>query len=393
MSHFCRHSFLDTVRNLGRNIVCAIAGAATALGAASVDERLAALERQVGELAGENQLLRARLAQAGDRAAPVYVRPEGREGGLTLGGLIHLHGEAGGAPDARFTGLSDRFQLRRMRVAIAGAFAEHVGFKVESDFGNAAIAGKSGSSGQLTDACVTWTRYSAVNVRVGQFKTPFGYEQLVSDAKTLFAERTLVNDRLTVGRQIGAQASGDIVPKVLCYSLGVFNGTGTNTGANDNAKFLNAGRVVATVYSGTVAGAAVRLTTAGNFFNTVDRGTFSGRRTAYGFDSQLGWGAAQVGAEWLRQEQHPLTGSALAADGWYLFGAWNFTPQWQGTLRYEEFDAGTPRVDSTTREWTYGFNYYLKGDDVKLTLNYQAGRAPAPAPSASRLLGRVQVVF
>ena len=54
----------------------------------------------------------------------------------------------------------------------------------------------------IADAFVAWTKYEAANLQLGQFKTPFGYDQLVPDAKTLFVERTLANDRLTVGRRV-----------------------------------------------------------------------------------------------------------------------------------------------------------------------------------------------
>lgn len=359
----------------------------------SVESRLAVLERQVIELASENKALRTRLGDASDKPAMVLVRPEGRETGLSLGGVMQVQGETGGAPDSRYTGINDRIQLRRMRVAFAGAFAESMVFKCEADFGNASISSRSGLSGQITDAFVGWTRFPLLNLRAGQFKTPFGYEQLVSDPKTLFIERSLSNDRLTVGRQIGAQASGGIGQSLLAYSVGVFNGCGTNVGGNDNAKFMTAGRLVATVFTGERANQAIAWTVAGNFFNTVDKGAFTGRRFGAGYDTQLSWGPGRIGAEWLRNDNHPIVGGPASAEGWNLFAAWNFDRRWQGVLRYDVYDAGTPRVDATTREWTYGFNYLLKGDDLKLSLNYQLGRPPAPAASAGRLLGRMQVVF
>lgn len=48
-------------------------------------------------------------------------------------------------------------------------------------------------------------------VRFGQFKSPFGYEQLYGDPRLPTLERTLVNDRLTFGRQIGFQVFGDTI--------------------------------------------------------------------------------------------------------------------------------------------------------------------------------------
>ncbi|MBM3852419.1 MAG: hypothetical protein FJ399_04605 [Verrucomicrobia bacterium] len=400
------HSKSSCLRNLGRlpfNFIAmlaatallpALAAAAGAAGeASSVESRLAALERQVEGLRAENSVLRERLGAGGEKNQPISVRPEGRETRISLGGLMQVQGEAGGAPDARYVGLSDRFLLRRMRVAVAGAFAEHMAFKFETDFGNASISNRAGASGQITDASITWTRYPALNLRTGQFKTPFGFEQLVSDPKTLFIERTLSNDRLTVGRQIGALACGELLGPALSYSVGAFNGSGTNNGGNDNGKYLTAGRLVSTICSASGGARAVRWTAAGNFFNTVDRGSFTGRRTGYGADSQFSWGPAQVGAEWLRNENHPVVGLPIEADGWYLYGTWLFSPRWQAVARYEAYDSNLATARTTTREWTLGFNYYLKGDDLKLALNYQLGRPPVPAPQAGRLLGRMQVTF
>jgi len=396
--------------SLGAGTAACAAPAGEAL--TTTEERFAAFERRLSELAEENRALReqaaadrALLAQLAGRSAaqtaadapavaPVpAVTFAGKEARLTVGGVAQVFGETGGAPDARYTGMGDRFQLRRLRVSFAGAFAEDVCFKVETDFGNAAIAGNTGYRGQLTDAFVAWTKFSALRLQAGQFKTPFGYEQLVSDPKTLFVERTLANDRLTVGRQIGTMASGELFGRTLTYSLGLFNGTGVNTGVNDNSKFLTAGRVAATIYDGKRGPQPVRWTVATNFFNTVDQGAFTGRRIGYGADTQLIAGPVELGGEWLRNACHPVVGLPTTANGWSAFSAWSFITPWQALLRFDHYDSNPARPNATTREWTYGVTYFLRGDDLKLSLNYVLGEPPAPAPSAGRLLGRVQVVF
>lgn len=43
--------------------------------------------------------------------------------------------------------------------------------------------------------------------------------------------------------------------------------------------------------------------------------------------------------------------------------------------------------------WTFGCNYRVKGDDLKLALNYLVAKAPGPAANAGRVLARVQVAF
>jgi phosphate-selective porin len=323
----------------------------------------------------------------------VAATAQGNENRLAVGGFVHAHFESGGAPDARFTGINNRFVLRRMRTSLSGSFTEKLDFKFDADFGNNGIAPRTGLSGQLTDAYLAWTQFPAASVRLGQFKTPFGFEQLVSDHKTLTVERGLANDRLTLGRRVGVGVFGDVAGKRLSYSAGVFNGAGTNNGANDNQKFLWVGRVVAVAFEGKLAGHAAKFTTGANGFTTIDKGTFIGRRIGTGLDAQFALGAGELQAEWLRNDQHPVTGRPTAADGWALMGKVNVTTQWQGVLRFETFESNTAAPNTTTDIWTFGVNYLLKGDDVKLSLNYLAGRPPAPAPSGGRFLSRLQVVF
>lgn len=375
-------------------------------GAAELENRFIAMERRLEELSAENAALRRavaadhmiidRLAGREDNAATERkpgVGFAGKETKLVLGGTVQVFGETGGAPDARYAGIGDRFQLRRLRVAFAGAFAESVDFKVESDFGNAAIAGATGSRGQLTDAYVAWSKYPAFKLQAGQFKTPFGYEQLVADSRTLFVERSLANDRLTVGRQIGAMVSGCPVVSGLTYAFGVFNGNGVNTGANDNAKFMTAGRVTAVLLQPKGGAWPVAWSVGSNFFNTVDKGAFTGRRTGFGFDTQVATGPAQFGFEWLRNDCHPVSGAPVDGDGWYAFSAWNLSRRWQLLLRSDTYDSNVDRPDTTSHEWTYGITYFLNGDDLKLSLNYLRGYGPGPGPGAGRLIGRLQVVF
>ena len=49
--------------------------------------------------------------------------------------------------------------------------------KVISGYLNS-LSEQTGYRAQITDAFINWNRYSFANVKIGQFKTPFGYEQL-----------------------------------------------------------------------------------------------------------------------------------------------------------------------------------------------------------------------
>jgi phosphate-selective porin len=329
-----------------------------------------------------------------DGKTPInVVKVGGAESKLALGGYVQAHYESGTAPDARWAGVSDRFFLRRARINATGAFAEFFSFKLESDFGNNSLGPKTGLAGQLTDAFIAWTKYPAASVKVGQFKSPFGYEQLLPDTKILTVERSNANDKLTQGRQIGAQLGGDLANKRVSYAVAAFNGTGTNIGSNDSQKFMWVARTSAVAFEGKASDQKIKLTTGLNYFTTVDKGTFTGHRYGTGLDTQVIVGPAEFQAEWLRNDQHPTVGKTTAAAGWSLLGALAFTKQWQGIARYETYDSNTAVGNTTTNAWTFGLNYLLHGDDLKLSLDYVTGRPPVPTPHGDRLLGRVQVVF
>jgi phosphate-selective porin OprO/OprP len=398
-----------------RSLASVLAALATTTFAVAADNPASPLEDRLARLEAQLARLEARLGEAvtADELAPTLkefadvqrslgydgktplsvVKVAGAETKLALGGFVHANFESGTAPDSRWAGISDRFLLRRARLFVTGTFAEAMSFKLESDFGNNSISAKTGLSGQLTDAFLAWTKYSAANVKVGQFKTPFGYEQIMSDTKLPTIERSLTNDRLTQGRQIGGQVGGDLFNKKISYAVAAFNGTGTNIGSNDSQKFMWVGRTSAVAYDGKLGHQKAKITAGANYFTTVDKGTFAGRRYGTGVDAQVLVGPAELTAEVLRNDLHPVTGKPTASNGWALLGALSLTKQWQALARYESFDSNTATAATTTNEWTFGVNYFLRGDDLKLSLNYISGRQPAPAPQGDRVIGRLQVMF
>lgn len=367
-----------------------------AFAAPSVEERLSELEKKVSALAAENTALKKELGYSKDGKPPTTVAPGGKETKLVLGGFIHANAEFGDVPDARWAGISNRFFLRRARLNATATFASDFLAKIEADFGANTLGASSGLRAQLTDGYLQWNKYAFSVVRVGQFKTPFGYEQLVSDMKTYTIERSLPNDRLTFGRQVGASVSGDVVEKRISYSVGAFNGTGVNTSTNDNDQMMWVGRISGLVIDGKLGDAALKWSLGTNALRTRETGTgttFNGVRKGFGVDTQLAIGPADVWAEWLRGENRTIAGVVTKADGYSLLAAYKITPKWQGVVRYENYDSNTATTNTTTKVWTTGVSYLLRGEDLKFSLNYLIGDQPDGFDDGDRLIGRVQVVF
>ena len=395
--------------------------AAAAAPAPTLEERMNALEKNLQSLQKENADLKTQLGYDG-KAPLVVVKPGGKEKSIKIGGFIQGQVETGDAPDARYTGIEDRALLRRARVNIAGTFKEDFDFKLESDFGANSLSEQTAYRAQLTDAFINWNKYEFANVKFGQFKTPFGYEQLVSDTKLTTIERSLPNDRITDGRQIGLGVGGDLFKKRMSYSVGAFNGSGVNNSFNDNESFMWAGRISGVAFEGKVADRDTRVAVGVNALTTRDKNIskagfgidstpatpaadnlFTGRRNSYGLDAQVKWWLFGLEAEYLLAHFEPsnrVPTDDFDADGWSVMATADVWPKrLQALVKFERFDpnrdldnTGSATFDSSD-VWTFGLTYFVKGDDLKFAVNYLLGNAAGARDNQGRLLARVQLVF
>ena len=189
---------------------------------------------------------------------PLFVLQRGSEIKLVLGGFIQVNFEDSDA--FAFNGnfgqsaIKDRFRLRRARVNLTGDFAEQFDFKMEGDFGQNDGTNNNRTAFSGTDIWLNWHQFPAAQIKIGQWKAPFGLDQLTPDTSLYTIERTLPTGAITPDRQIGAQLWGmpftNIWPEqkdLLTYYAGIFNGNGKNTTVNDNNNFMYVGRLESTL--------------------------------------------------------------------------------------------------------------------------------------------------
>ncbi len=125
--------------------------------------------------------------------------------------------------------------------------------------------------------------------------------------------------------------------------------------------------------------------------------TFSGRRTMWGVDAALKTKPFELQGEVLGGTLRPanaVPAREVEPLAWHALAAWNALPgRLQLALRREAFDArgapGVPDVDV----WGLGLNWFIRGDDLKLQVNWLEGDNPGTAADGGRLLTRMQVVF
>ena len=406
--------------------------AAETTGGASEAARLERLERAVSQLQKENatlkqeigELHKSRLAPsfaapdgksvAGttEEKKPVFVVPAGPEIKLVLGGFIQAQGEFGdvSAFEGRFSGvnqINDRFRLRRARINITGEYAEDFDFKLEGDFGagDGLATGRTGFSG--TDIFVNWHHFPEANVKMGQWKAPFGLEQLTPDTVLYTIERSLPTSALTPERQIGVQLWGkpltNLWPEhkeLLTYYAGVFNGNGRNTSVNDNSEFMWVGRLELMPWSGKIFGQESRFKLGADYLTSRDAagtnisqpggllvtgdGSLTafnlpnpGEREAWSVDASFHLGPFDLIGEYLQERVRPRTAaetvpafSAFTASGYYVQGSYFIVPKkLQAVAKWESLNPGQI-ADDDIRSLTFGLNYYIHGDSLKLMANY-----------------------
>jgi len=341
----------------------------------------------------------------------IFVTPRGTEFKLVLGGFIQMNLEDGAvsAFEGRFgkTALQDRFRLRRARINLTGDFAENFDFKVEGDFEQSDGTSNNRTDFSGTDIFVNWHQFPEAQIKVGQWKAPFGLEQLTPDTTLFLAERSLPTGAITPDRQVGAQLWGkpftNIWPEqkdLLTYYAGIFNGNGRNTTVNDNNNFMYVGRLELMPFKGKIFGQDSSLKLGADVLNSRDdKGTNisqslnllvnsdgslspfvlpgADERTAWGVDAWLKLGRFDLIGEYLQEKVDGRTVAGVppgfadfTTNGFYVTGAYYLIPKkLQAVIRWEQLNPGQKGNDCI-HSITCGLNYYIHGDDIKLMANY-----------------------
>jgi len=132
---------------------------------------------------------------------------------------------------------------------------------------------------------------------------------------------------------------------------------------------------------------------------TPDRDNlFTGKRRGFGADTQLHAGPFDLWLEYLGNRLEPadrFPRASFTASGWYAQASWIFAGRYQVVAKVERFDPDDKVRGDAVETQTYGFNYLIKGSDLKLGVDYLAtdlGSA-SPLPHQGKLLARMQVVF
>jgi phosphate-selective porin OprO/OprP len=452
------------LRAAGASLAAILSLAAQPVRAQSSSEskRIEELEREIAELRREVNALKKEQAPVPEgkmktkisydgktyvekavveeKPPSVYVQQRGPELKLVLGGYIQMNFEDGdvSAFEGRFgeTALKDRFRLRRARINLTGDFAEQFDFKIEGDFENSDGLNANRTAFEATDIFINWHQFPWAQVKMGQWKAPFGLEQLTPDPNLIIIERSLPTGAITPERQIGIQLWGKPLAVIwpdhadlLTYYAGIFNGNGRNITNNDNNNFMYVGRLESTVFKNLLGkGSFLKLgadilnsrddegTNISQSLNLLvnDDGSLSpfvlpgpDERTAWSVDAWLEVGPFDLIGEFLQEHVHPRTVNGVppgfdgfTTDGFYVTAAYFLIPKkLQATVQWQHLNPGQKGNDGIS-SIVGGLNYYIHGDDLKLMINYihtwsdfRAANPEFGKDDFNEVIGRMQLMF
>jgi phosphate-selective porin OprO/OprP len=305
----------------------------------------------------------------GPRPAPPPVRPDTHvttRGGLEavspdgafafdLGGRIQV--------DAAFfdddaSDIGDGTELRRARLELTGAMQGDWEYELSVDFAEDDL--------EVKDARIDYQGWDPLQVRVGQFKEPFGLEQQTSSVHLTFLERGLP-DALVPDRSLGLGVLGHGRDDHWSLAAGLF-GEPVGTNNKDDEGWGVGAR--ATYAPWNARRRALHLGLAANYREPPEDDrelrlrarpeSHQGPRLVdtddiedvtatlrYGLEAAAVYGPASLQGEYVRAEVRRDAGEPDATfDGWYLYGSWLLTGEsrpYDGTQgRFEGIQPLTP---------------------------------------------------
>ena len=236
-----------------------------------------------------------------------------------------------------------------------------------------------------------------LNLKIGQFKPPFGWERFQPDYRLPNAERSQAMNRLIPNgalgesfvRDYGAQFFGKLTSSFQ-YELALQAGSGANKSLSDKNFPLITARL-SYKRSFKLPASSKKIQFLSQFAYSCRQNkdndfvkqlpgcdktifqNFSGDDRRLDFALALTSDGTQLAAEFLTTEfkADNLEFSPLKANGWFCEYSQFLTKHWQYVLRYEQFDPNQSIKNLYDSSWlTIGIDFYFKNKLDRLMLNY-----------------------
>ena len=303
--------------------------------------------------------------------------------------------------------------FNRARVGVMGSIPYDFSYYVVAEMSPTINHDTKGAS--IMDAFITYNRFGPyLKVSFGQFKSPFGLEQITGCHKLHTINRSeVVNNLSGPIRDMGVMLTGGTdtlslfgskTKNLFGYTLAVMNGTGRNT-LDNNAKKDIIGRLTFHPLEFITLGASYRFGAHPSAAGLKEDDT----RERIGFDVELKYKDFLVQGEYTKGSDVgsyttgggcggdlELHEGSIERDGFFVqamyMTPWNIQP----IVKYEKYEPNLSEeaIDDQLTTLTYGINYFFN-EWTRLQVNYlyrveESGNVEIPNDA---IILQLQVVF
>ena len=293
-----------------------------------------------------------------------------------------------------------QFDVPRLRLSLSGGvYRPWLRYQFQMEVGRA--GGERGS--RIKDAALEIRPPGrSYRFQFGQFKVPFGLQQLTSSGRLQFVDRAITDAKFNPGRDMGAMLAGTVAARRIGYEAGLFNGSGESVRQN-NRSHLWVGRVfidplgpyalaegavdvparpVVHFGAGVRGGKAIRGRSATGVVDNADD------QRAYNLEFAVKAGRFSSTAEhfWMVDErENPTRAPDVDSRGFHAQGGVMLVPRAAeiGVL-YARVNGDTAVDDAAVTELRGVFGYYWQAHSLKLQADVgQVGYGSAFAATSS----------
>ncbi len=300
----------------------------------------------------------------------------------TLDDREDASGDLTGSGVGRADGPISGFDVPRLRMTFSGgAFRPWLKYMFQFDFSR--TGGENGS--KIKDAVLEIRPPGRpFRLAAGQFKAPFGLQQITSSGRLQFVDRAITDAKFNPGRDMGVMFSGTVADRKGGYEVGIFNGAGESVRQN-NGSHLLAGRIYVHplgVYAlsegssdaaatpvlhlgfGARTGKQIRGRTATSVIEDPDNE--SAANVEFAYKARRLYSTAEY--FWMTDEQeNPVEARDIHSRGVHAQAGYMLVPRvMEVGLLYARVTPDTDTDDADTSELRGVFGYYFQSHGLKL---------------------------
>ena len=296
------------------------------------------------------------------------------------------------------------FRIRRAKTKLEGwAYTKDLTYELQLNWPDTA--------NPLEDANVNYdfTKGKKMfQLKGGQYKVPFGRQELTSSGSQEFVDRSIVSNEFARGRDIGVQLWGLPAGGKLDWRVGLFNGNGRTVSRNDNDKFQYNARLTwqpfgDVKYSEGDFESSDRplFALAGQYESNERAVAASGTTPADSADREIVGGDVVfkyrglfVFGEFFDATTERLVASDFDSDGFNAQIGYFIVPQkFEIAGRYAVLDPNSDRDDDEREERGIALGYFFNKHPHKLQLDYRQLENKATDREDDEVRLQYQIIF